>query len=145
MKKLKLQTSLVLCLNSLGALVFSAPAIAESIRLIKEDVYIHSHPSGGPNTILRRQDIGTPAKPTPKSEPEYIRSSSGGRAGRAAWEQQLNNVQEVKGYEVIYIPEQKLINGGVFPGNYWCLVPEHHLFRKFRFGSCTKDGFKFRN
>ena len=138
---------------ALGINFFILPAIfldyanAENadIYLIKEYTYISSHPSGGPTRILRRQVIGTPDNPMPNAPARYIRAYYGG-GGRfqQTWEQELV-VQEIKGYEVIYIPEQKLVNDMVFPGNYWCLFPERHLFRKFRFGKCTKEGFQFSN
>ncbi len=128
-------------------IIFSGSANAEHIQTVKIDAYLANHPWGGITAILRREIMGSSGKTATGSKyVEYIyqRAGGGGRFG-ATWSQVFENVKEVRGINTIYIPEQKLVNGGTFPGNYWCRIVDRKLFSKWAFGQCTETGMKWWN
>ena len=117
--------------------VAAVSSSAQTTYTVKETSYISSHPWGGCNAIIRkeiRRGLG-------QKIVRYVFRRSCGRHPFKYWEQEFANVQETDGHNAIYIPKQEMIDGRVFPGNYWCIPPSAEFFRTWRIGYCTKDGF----
>ncbi len=124
---------------------FSGTALAgpesNNTYLIDDTHYISSHPTGGCNEVIRR--ITTNVNTNKKNIKYLFSRTCGGRQSASAWEQEFVNVKEVKGSSVIYIPEQKMVDGRTFPANYWCkLQSTREFLRTWRAAYCTKYGLK---
>ena len=130
--------SLSLCFAALNGTAKAWPTY--TTYQIKDIYYIASHPWGGCNDIIRRESTGID---TSQQSVKYLfRRSCGIRDPHfKTWEQEFSDVVEIKDSHIIYIPEQKLLDGRIFPGNYWCAWPAREFFKTWRGGYCTKDGF----
>ena len=132
----------------LAAFVFALPAHGST-----EVLYLGHHPSGGCRWVFRKDaaqfiEFGERKLYSPDVEEnvwlvhkknKYILATHCSRDPRhKSWEQELADVQEIKGKSVIYIPKQKMVDGSTFGGDYWCVLPKQWISRV---AHCTKEGW----
>ena len=137
------QSALLLCVLPIYCTAVNGVAKAWPLYTayhIEDIHYISSHPWGGCNDIIRRKS--TEIDSGQQSVKYLFRRQCGFRDPHfKVWEQEFANVVEIQDAEVIYIPEQKMLDGRIFPGNYWCAWPTKKFFKIWRAGYCSKEGF----